>query len=82
VLAVLSQKGGTGKTTLSCAIAALAEQAGHRTVLLDTSTPRAAPATGTTSARTPASNTPTSSRLTPTVERLLDRMCRSGQRSA
>ena len=35
VLAVLSQKGGTGKTTLSCAIAALAEQAGHRAVLLD-----------------------------------------------
>ena len=32
---MLSQKGGAGKTTLSCAISALAEQAGHRTVLLD-----------------------------------------------
>lgn len=35
MLAVLSQKGGAGKTTLSCAIAALAERTGHRAVLLD-----------------------------------------------
>ena len=34
-LAVLSQKGGAGKTTLSCGLAALAEAAGITTVLLD-----------------------------------------------
>ena len=71
---MLSQKGGAGKTTLSCAISALAEQAGHRTVLLDID-PKGAPATGTTCARTPASNTPMSSPPTPTASnRLLNRM--------
>ena len=35
VVSVLSQKGGTGKTTLSCALAALATRAGTATALLD-----------------------------------------------
>ena len=35
VIAVLSQKGGTGKTTLSCALGALADQAGTATAILD-----------------------------------------------
>lgn len=35
VIAVLSQKGGTGKTTLSCALGALANQAGTPTAILD-----------------------------------------------
>ena len=35
VVSVLSQKGGTGKTTLSCALAALATRAGIATALLD-----------------------------------------------
>ena len=35
VLAVLSQKGGAGKTTLSCALAALAERAGITTIVYD-----------------------------------------------
>ena len=36
VLATLSQKGGTGKTTLSCGLAAVAQARGLQTVLLDT----------------------------------------------
>ena len=36
VLAVISQKGGTGKTTLSCGLAAVADAAGIATVILDT----------------------------------------------
>lgn len=35
VVSVVSQKGGTGKTTLSCALAALASRAGTPTALLD-----------------------------------------------
>ncbi len=35
VVSVLSQKGGTGKTTLSCALAALAARAGTATAILD-----------------------------------------------
>ncbi len=35
VIAVLSQKGGTGKTTLSCALGALADAAGTPTAILD-----------------------------------------------
>ena len=35
VVSVLSQKGGTGKTTLSCALAALATRAGTATAILD-----------------------------------------------
>ena len=35
VVSVLSQKGGTGKTTLSCALAALAVRAGTATAILD-----------------------------------------------
>ena len=35
VVSVLSQKGGTGKTTLSCALAALASRAGTATAVLD-----------------------------------------------
>ncbi len=35
VVSVLSQKGGTGKTTLSCALAALATRAGMATAVLD-----------------------------------------------
>ena len=35
VVSVLSQKGGTGKTTLSCALAALAYRAGTATAVLD-----------------------------------------------
>ena len=35
VISVLSQKGGTGKTTLSCALAALAFRAGTATAILD-----------------------------------------------
>ena len=35
VVSVLSQKGGTGKTTLSCALAALASRAGRATAVLD-----------------------------------------------
>ena len=35
VIAVLSQKGGTGKTTLSCALGALADGAGTPTAILD-----------------------------------------------
>ena len=35
VVSVLSQKGGTGKTTLSCALAALASRAGTATAILD-----------------------------------------------
>ncbi len=35
ILAVLSQKGGTGKTTLSCGLAALADAAGLATAVLD-----------------------------------------------
>ena len=35
VVSVLSQKGGTGKTTLSCALAALASRAGIATAVLD-----------------------------------------------
>ena len=35
VVSVLSQKGGTGKTTLSCALAALATRAGTATAVLD-----------------------------------------------
>ena len=35
VIAVMSQKGGTGKTTLSCALGALAEAAGMATAILD-----------------------------------------------
>ena len=34
-IAVLSQKGGAGKTTLACALAAAAESAGHPAVLVD-----------------------------------------------
>ena len=35
VVSVLSQKGGTGKTTLSCTLAALASRAGTATAVLD-----------------------------------------------
>ena len=35
VVSVLSQKGGTGKTTLSCALAALASRAETATAVLD-----------------------------------------------
>ena len=35
VVSVLSQKGGTGKTTLSCALAALATRTGTATAILD-----------------------------------------------
>ena len=35
VVSVLSQKGGTGKTTLSCALAAMASRAGTATAILD-----------------------------------------------
>ena len=35
VVSVLSQKGGTGKTTLSCALAALATRTGMATAILD-----------------------------------------------
>ena len=34
-LAVLSRKGGTGKTTLAIHLAVAAERAGHTTILID-----------------------------------------------
>src|SRR4051812_49500005 len=35
VIAIISQKGGAGKTTLAASLSALAEQRGYQTVLFD-----------------------------------------------